>query len=148
MLIGSFAHSLDAKGRVFIPAKWRESLGDTVILSLGMLSLHSIRCLYGMSVPQWEAFCEKLAKLPVTDVSGQSVRRRIFAMAAACELDKQGRILLPQQLRELVGIGKDATLIGVGDRIELWNPGLLASYNEQTDEAYEEALSRLAQMGI
>lgn len=148
VLIGSFEHALDAKNRVFIPAKWREDLGDTIILTQGILESQSTRCLFGMSLPQWQAFSEKLAKLPIMDVSGQAVRRRLYAMAAACELDKQGRILIPNSLREAAGLLKDATLIGVGDRIELWDPAALAGYSEQTDAAYDAALQHLSLMGI
>lgn len=148
MLIGSFEHMLDAKGRVFIPAKWRETMGDTIIVTLGILESRSVRCLFGMSVAAWDAFSEKLSRLPVMDMPGQAVRRRLYSMAAACEVDKQGRILIPPQLRDASGVQKDATLIGVGDRIEIWNPAELTDYNEVTDEAYGAALSHLAEMGI
>jgi len=149
VLIGSYEHMLDAKGRVFIPAKWRESLGDMLIVTIG-LDTKQEACLYGMSVPEWEHFSEKLSSLPVSDASAQSIRRRLYSMAAACEVDKQGRILIPAQLRDLAGLVKDATLIGVGERMEFWNPGTLAAYNArtETDESYNEALEHLAQMGI
>ena len=148
MLIGSFEHSLDAKGRVFIPAKWRESLGDTLILTLGILETQSSKCLFGMSIPAWEAFSQKLAKLPVMDMSGQAVRRRLYSMAAACELDKQGRILVPPNLREAAGLTKETVMIGVDDRIEIWNPAQLGGYSQVTDAAYDAALQHLALMGI
>ena len=148
MLIGSFEHTLDAKSRVFIPAKWREDLGETIILTLGVLESQSTRCLFGMSALQWQAFSEKLSKLPVMDVGGQAVRRRLYAMAAACELDKQGRILIPNNLRQIADLDKDATLIGVGDRIEIWNPAVLEGYSQQADAAYDAALQHLALMGI
>ncbi len=148
MLIGSFEHTLDAKSRVFIPAKWREDLGETIILTLGVLESQSTRCLFGMSASQWQAFSEKLSKLPVMDVGGQAVRRRLYAMAAACELDKQGRILIPNNLRQIADLDKDATLIGVGDRIEIWNPAVLEGYSQQADAAYDAALQHLALMGI
>ena len=147
MLIGSFEHMLDAKGRVFIPAKWRETLGDTLIVTVG-LDTKEETCLYGMSMPEWERFSEKLSSLPVSDASGQSIRRRLYSMAAACEVDKQGRILIPAQLRDLAGLTKDATLIGVGERMEFWNPGTLAAYHARTDESYDEALEHLASLGI
>ena len=147
MLIGSYEHMLDAKGRVFIPAKWRETLGDTLVVTIG-LDTKEEPCLYGMSVPEWERFSEKLSSLPVSDASGQGIRRRLYSMAAACEVDKQGRILIPAPLRDLAGLVKDATLIGVGERMEFWNPGALAAYNARTDESYSEALEHLAQMGI
>lgn len=148
MLIGSFDHMLDAKGRVFIPAKWRESLGETLIVTLGLLETQSERCLYGMSLEEWERFSHKLSTLPVSDTSGQAIRRRVYSMAAACDVDKQGRILIPASLRELVGLEKDATLIGVDDRIELWAPEALAAYNAKSEENYSEALSHLTALGI
>ena len=148
MLIGSFEHMLDAKGRVFIPAKWRETIGDTLVVTLGLLESGSGSCLSGMSVEEWERFSQKLSALPVTDTKGQSIRRKLYSMAAACEIDKQGRILIPAQLRELAGLSKDATLIGVGERVEIWNPETLAAYNVSCEENYGDALAHLASLGI
>lgn len=148
MLIGSFEHMLDAKGRVFIPAKWRETLGDVLILTMGLLETQTSKCLSGMSMEEWELFSAKLSSLPVSDTSGQAIRRKIYSMAAACEIDKQGRILIPAQLRELAGLSKDATLIGVGERLEIWNPETLSDYSAKCDENYDEALAHLAALGI
>ena len=148
MLIGSFEHMLDAKGRVFIPAKWRETIGDTLVVTLGLLESGSGSCLSGMSVEEWERFSQKLSALPVTDTKGQSIRRKLYSMAAACEIDKQGRILIPAQLREMAGLSKDATLIGVGERVEIWNPETLAAYNVSCEENYGDALAHLASLGI
>ena len=148
MLIGSFEHMLDAKGRVFIPAKWRETIGDTIVVTQGLLGTKDVRCLFGMSVEAWEHFSQKLAELPLTDMAGQAVRRRLYAMATLCETDKQGRILLPAPLRLVAEIDKETTLIGVGNRIELWNPALLAAHTGQMEEGYEEALHHLAELGI
>ena len=148
MLIGSFEHMLDAKGRVFIPAKWRETIGDTLVVTLGLLESGSGSCLSGMSVEEWERFSQKLSALPVTDMGGQAIRRKLYSMAAACEIDKQGRILIPAQLRELAGLSKDATLIGVGERVEIWNPETLAAYNASCEENYGGALAHLASLGI
>ncbi len=148
MLIGSFEHMLDAKGRVFIPAKWRETVGDTLILTMGLLETRTQKCLSGMSLEEWERFSEKLSALPVSDTSGQAIRRKLYSMAAACEIDKQGRILIPAQLREQAGLTKDATLIGVGERLEIWNPETLADYNARCEENYSDALAHLAALGI
>ena len=136
MLIGSFSHTLDAKGRVFVPAKWRDDVGDVLIVTLGM------------SVSEWELFSEKLASLPVTDMAGQAVRRRLYAMAAACETDKQGRVLIPAQLREIAGLTREATLIGVGNRIEFWDPDQLRRHSEAADAGFADALQHLQQLGI
>ena len=148
MLIGSFEHMLDAKGRVFIPAKWRETIGDTLVVTLGLLESGSGSCLSGMSVEEWERFSQKLSALPVTDTKGQAISRKLYSMAAACEIDKQRRILIPAQLRELAGLSKDATLIGVGERVEIWNPETLAAYNASCEENYGGALAHLASLGI
>ena len=148
MLIGSFAHTFDAKSRVFIPAKWRENLGDLIVLTPGLLNTKEYRCLYGMSVLEWETLSEKLANLPITDLSGQAVRRSLYSSAASCEVDKQGRILVPTQLRETAGLTKDVTLIGVSDRIEIWDPEALKRYTEMTDAGYETSIAHLAQLGI
>jgi len=148
MLIGSYEHTFDAKGRVFIPSKWRDSIGDMTVVTLGLLDSKNDRCIYGMSAPEWDTFSDKLSKLPITDLGGQAVRRSLYASAAACEVDKQGRILIPAQLRELAGLVKDVTLIGVGDRVEIWDPEAYLHYSTMKDEGYEEALAHLAQIGI
>jgi division/cell wall cluster transcriptional repressor MraZ len=99
-----------------------ESVGDTLVITLGLLESTSAACLPGRSMEEWERFSQKLSALPVSDTQGQAIRRKLYSMAAACEIDKQGRILIPAQLRELTGLSKDATLIGVGERVEIWNP--------------------------
>lgn len=148
MLIGSFGHALDTKGRVFIPARWRESLGDAVIVMMGLLPDTELRCLFCMSLTEWDAFSARLSQLPVTDMAGQAVRRRLYASAAACEIDKQGRILLPQNLRDITGIKKDATLIGVGNRFEIWDPEQLDRHNAAIDRDYGAVLTHLSELGI
>ena len=148
MLIGSFTHTLDAKGRVFVPAKWREDLGEVLIVTMGLLGEGDVSCLFGMSVNEWELFSERLASLPMTDVFGQAVRRRLYAMAAACEVDKQGRILLPASLREAASLTKEMTLIGVGNRIEFWDSEQLLRHTEATEANLSEALQHMQQLGI
>ena len=148
MLIGTYSHALDSKGRVFIPSKWRESVGDMLIVMHWILPGHDQCCLFAMSLNEWDQFSARLSQLPMTDLAAQEVKRRLYANAAACEVDKQGRILLPAQLRDLAGIRSDATLIGVGNRIELWNPSALEDHYEQTSGNYGTALAHLSQIGI
>jgi MraZ protein len=148
VLIGSFEHMLDAKGRVFIPAKWREDVGDTLIVTLGLLESPSQRCLSGMSVAEWEKLSEKFAKLPMTDTRGQQIRRKLYSLAAACEIDKQGRILIPAQLRELAGLTKDATMLGVDNHVEIWNPQSLQEYNIACEESYSDSMAHLSEVGV
>ena len=148
LLIGTYEHAFDAKGRVFIPSRWREAAGDTVVVMEGILGTGWGRCLFGMSVAQWEVFSARLSELPMTDLAAQAVKRRLYASAAACEVDKQGRILIPANLRTRAGIGKEATLLGVGNRIEIWATEELSAHQKKTGVDYDEALMHLAGMGI
>ena len=148
MLIGSFEHLLDAKGRVFIPAKWREDVGDSLIVTCGLLESQNERCLSGMSAAEWEKLSARFAALPMADVRGQAVRRRLYAMAVSCEIDTQGRILLPAQLREYAGLVKDATLLGVDNHIEIWEPQALSDYYAKCDQTFGEDLAHVADKGV
>ena len=94
VLISSFEHSVDAKGRVFIPAKWREDLGDTIVITRDMSGGGDGRCLFGMSVDVWKEMLERFNRVAISDVKAQNAMRMMFAGASDCELDKQGRVLL------------------------------------------------------
>ncbi len=152
MLISSFGHSVDAKGRVFIPSRWRDDLGDTVIITRDMMGNADMRCLYGMPVELWNDILERFKKVAVSDVKAQNAMRRLFANAAECELDKQGRILLPANLREYASITTDAMLVGMGSRIEIWGADKWEEQLERMDgaenETVAESLSYLAGLGI
>lgn len=152
MLISSFEHSVDAKGRVFIPAKWRDDLGDTVIITRDMMGKGDSRCLYGMPVTLWNDILERFRKVAVTDVKAQNAMRMLFANAFDCEADKQGRILLPASLREYAGITGEATLVGMGNRIEIWGKDQWGKYCEcsesASDEFNAETMAYLAGLGI
>lgn len=112
-MTGQYQHSIDAKGRVFIPAKLREELGETFYVTMGMDS-----CLSVYSDASWAKFTEKFESLPYTKTKAM---RPLFANAAKCEPDSQGRILLPQKLRAYAGLDKDVVIIGVSNRAEIWN---------------------------
>ena len=131
MLISSFGHSVDAKGRVFIPAKWRDDLGDTVIITRDMMGNADSRCLYGMPVELWNDILERFKKVAMSDVKAQNAMRRLFANACECELDKQGRILIAPSLRERAQLDGDIMLAGANNRIEIWNR---AKWNEEMDD--------------
>ena len=112
-MTGTYEHSIDAKGRLFIPAKLREELGVTFYLAMGVDESLAI-------YPQetWNRFTEKFASLPM---SQSAAMRPLFANASKCELDSQGRIVIPQKLRKYAGLEKDAVIIGVNDRAEIWS---------------------------
>lgn len=116
MFMGEYNHTIDAKGRLIIPSKFREALGDEFVVTKGMDG-----CLFVFDNTEWQAFEEKLRSLPMMDKEARQFTRFFLAGAASVEVDKQGRILIPSVLREFADITKDAVLIGVGSRIEIWS---------------------------
>lgn len=112
-MTGQYQHSIDSKGRLFIPAKLREELGDTFYVTMGV-----DRCLSVYSDESWSRFTEKFESLPYTKTRAM---RPLFANAAKCEPDAQGRILLPGKLRDYAELKKDVVVIGVSNRAEIWN---------------------------
>ncbi len=116
MFMGEYNHTIDAKGRLIIPSKFREVLGDEFVVTKGMDG-----CLFVFDNSEWQTFAEKLRSLPMIDKDVRQFTRFFLAGAAAVEVDKQGRILIPSVLREFADITKDAVLIGVGSRIEIWS---------------------------
>ena len=116
MFSGEYNHSIDEKGRLIIPSKFRFELGEKFILTRG---LDGCICIYPMSA--WEALEEKLRGLPLTNKNSRLVTRFLVGGAVTCELDKQGRILIPGPLREHAGLTKDVVLAGTLERIEIWD---------------------------
>ena len=116
MFMGEYNHTIDAKGRLIIPAKFREVLGDEFVVTKGMDG-----CLFVFDNSEWQVFAGKLRSLPMIDKEVRQFTRFFLAGAASVEVDKQGRILLPSVLRDFAGITKDTVLIGVGSRIEIWS---------------------------
>ena len=116
MFMGEYNHSIDAKGRIIVPSKFREKLGDQFIVTKGLDG-----CLWVFSSSEWETFSEKLTSLPVARKDARNFSRFFLAGATEAETDKMGRILIPQVLRDYAGLEKDAVLIGAGSRVEIWN---------------------------
>ena len=116
MFMGEYNHTIDAKGRLIIPAKFREALGEEFILTKGLDG-----CLLIYPMDEWESFEEKLKALPLTDKNARAFLRFFVAGATACELDRQGRILVPSTLREFAGLEKEVVLTGNLTRIEIWS---------------------------
>ena len=113
---GEYNHTVDAKGRLIIPAKFREKLGETFVVTKGLDG-----CLYVYSDEEWEKIEDKFSELPLTDEDARQFTRVFFSGAADCEVDKQGRVLLAAVLREHAGIEKEAVLAGVLNRVEIWS---------------------------
>ncbi len=117
MFMGEYNHTIDAKGRIIIPAKFREQLGDEFVITKGMDG-----CLFVYPNEAWAEFEEKLKSLPLTvNKEARKFSRFFLAGATAVEIDKQGRVLIPATLREFAGLGKDVVFAGVLERIEVWD---------------------------
>ena len=136
-MYGTYQHSLDAKGRLFIPARLREELGDAFFVTLS-----TEKCLTAYSNESWEKLLEKVGLMSKID---QKKVRRVFSHAARCELDSQGRILLPQSLREFAGLKKSVTVVGAGECAEFWDSEAWAAVDEAetTPEKIEEVFREL-----
>lgn len=116
MFMGEYNHTIDAKGRLIVPSKFREALGDEFVVTKGLDG-----CLFVYDNTEWQVFEEKLKTLPLTNKEARQFVRFFLAGAASVEVDKQGRILLPSVLREFAELAKDVVLIGVASRIEIWS---------------------------
>ncbi len=139
MFMGEYNHTIDDKGRLIIPAKFRELLQDEFIVTKGLDG-----CLFAFPKDEWQAFEEQLRKLPLTQKNARKFTRFFMGGAATCELDKQGRILIPQNLREFAKLDKDVVLSGNLNRIEIWNKAAWAensAYDDMDDIA--EQMSEL-----
>lgn len=141
MFMGEYNHTVDAKGRLIVPSKFREQLGDEFVVTKGFDS-----CLFVYGNPEWTEMEKKLTALPVTNASARKLTRFFLAGATTCEVDKQGRILLPAILREFAGIEKDSVLVGVGSRIEIWSKERWLEAN--TFDDMEEIAEHMEGLGI
>ena len=143
MLIGEYEHSLDVKGRLILPAKIREDMGDKFIVTKGLDG-----CLFGFSQNEWTNFEEKLKILPLTNKNARDFVRFFLSGATECEIDKQGRFLITGNLREYATLEKDAIIIGVGTRIEIWNREKWKSYNSDENISADEIAENMTMLGI
>jgi MraZ protein len=139
MFLGRYSHTLDAKGRIAIPARFREELADGVVLTRGI-----DRCLALYPMAAWAPLAERVSALPITDPDARAFRRLVFAEATDLALDAQGRILLPPGLRAFAEIERDATVIGVNTYLEIWSPARWDAVNALIDSDGAEIAHRLA----
>lgn len=143
MFMGEYSHTIDAKGRIIVPAKFRESIGNNFVVTKGLDN-----CLFVYTSEDWRKFEEKLRTLPLTNKDARKFTRFFLAGAAEMEIDKQGRILIPSVLREFAALEKDVVLVGVGSRIEIWDK---ASWNESIsiyDDDMEEVAENMESLGF
>jgi len=143
MFIGEYQNSIDPKGRIIVPSKFRDELGYKFILTKGLDN-----CLYIYPMDEWNKFQDKLTDLPVTNKDARAFVRFFFSSAVECETDKQGRLTIPQNLREHARIDKDLVTIGVLSKIEIWSKREWDNYSESTNLGSDEIAEKMAEFGI
>ena len=141
MFMGEYNHTVDTKGRLIIPSKFREQLGEEFIVTKGLDG-----CLFMFPQDEWLAFEEKLRTLPLTQKGARQFTRFFVAGATPCELDKQGRILLPATLREFAGLDKDVVLAGMLNRIEIWSKAKWTENNAYDD--MDDIAEQMTDLGL
>ena len=139
---GSFAF-LDVKGRLIMPAKLREDMGEKFIITKGLDG-----CLFGFSQTEWSNFEEKLKTLPLTNKNARDFVRFFLSGAIECEIDKQGRFLIASNLREYANMEKDVVIIGVGTRLEIWNRDKWKNYTSDENISADEIAENMTMLGI
>ncbi len=143
MFMGEFNHSVDEKGRLIMPAKFREGLGLNFVITKGLDN-----CLFVYPKAEWQNLEAKLKSLPVTNTSARAFSRFFFSGATEAELDKQGRVLLPPNLRDYSKLDRDVVVIGVSNRVEIWSKAEWERYIQQADESFEEIAEKIVDLGI
>lgn len=124
MFMGEYQHHLDDKGRLIMPAKFRQEIGQTFVLTKGFDG-----CLFGFALHEWQTLERKLQSLPMTNKDARAISRFFFGSATQIELDKQGRMQLAPALLTYANLERECVIVGVGTRIEIWNTAMWHAYN-------------------
>ena len=143
MFMGEYNHTVDPKGRLIVPSKFREQLGSEFVVTKGLDG-----CLFVYPAEEWHNIEEKFRNISMTSKDARKFSRFFFAGAAAVELDKQGRVLLPLNLRNYAHITKDVMIIGVGNRLEIWDMETWDKYNSESDKSFEQLAELMGQYGL
>lgn len=143
MFMGEYQHNIDTKGRLIVPAKFRDSLGDSFVITRGL-----DQCLFGYPLDEWRQLEEKLKTLPMTKKDARAFTRFFFSGAIECEIDKQGRINLPTTLISYAKLEKECVVLGVSNRIEIWNRGIWEEYFTESEESFAEIAENMIDFDI
>lgn len=142
MFIGEYQHAIDVKNRMIIPSKFREYLGDRFVVTKGLDN-----CLYAYPMEEWENLEQKLKSLPLSSKDARAFVRFFFSGASECELDKQGRFVIPVNLIDYAGIKKEIVIIGASTRFEIWSKENWDEYNSSNID-FDEIAEKMSQLGI
>ncbi len=138
MFLGQYEHSLDKKSRIIMPAKFRENLGDNFIITFGL-----DKCLFVYSMEEWGKLSHNLQNLPIGKKDTRAFKRTLASRALISSFDQQGRVVIAKHLRDYAGIEKNVVIIGVFERIEIWDLKRWNGYAEETEQSYEDIAERI-----
>ncbi|WP_152392194.1 division/cell wall cluster transcriptional repressor MraZ [Paenibacillus guangzhouensis] len=138
MFMGEYQHTIDDKGRMIIPSKFRDALGTSFIITRGLDN-----CLFVYPRSEWEVLEQKLKALPLMKSDARAFTRFFFSGATECELDKQGRVNIPNNLLQYSKLDKDCVVLGVSNRVEIWSKENWEGYFEQSEESFNEIAEKL-----
>ena len=143
MLIGQYQHTIDSKKRLALPVKFRGELGNKVVVTKGVEN-----CLVVYPEKEWEIMSQKLSSLPISQGEARSFTRHLLASATEVDLDKLGRILIPDYLKAYAGLEKNAVVCGLSNRLEIWDTAKWEKYSQGAEKGVEEIVSKLGPLGI
>lgn len=143
MFMGEYHHTIDLKGRMIVPSKFRDGLGETFVLTRGL-----DQCLFGYPMSEWKNIEEKLKALPLTKKDARAFTRFFFSGATECELDKQGRVNIATPLLQYAKLEKECVVIGVSNRIELWSKSIWENYVAEQEDSFEEIAENMIDFDI
>ncbi|WP_019242409.1 MULTISPECIES: division/cell wall cluster transcriptional repressor MraZ [Bacillus] len=143
MFMGEYHHNIDNKGRLIIPAKFRDALGEVFIITRGL-----DQCLFGYSMDEWQQIEEKLKTLPLTKKDARAFTRFFFSGASECELDKQGRINISSPLVNYAKLEKECVILGVSNRIEIWSKKQWEEYFSESEDSFADIAENMVGFDI
>lgn len=143
LLLGEYNHTIDEKSRIIVPSKFRDDLGSTFVVTKGFDS-----CLFVFSITEWQNFESQLKSLPMTNENARKFARYFAAGATECTVDKQGRVLIPSNLKEYAGLKKDLVITGVSTRAEIWDKEKWNKYTSSDNIDLNEVASHMSEFGI
>lgn len=143
MFMGEYRHTIDDKGRIIIPAKFRDELGKTFVVTRGLEN-----CLFAYPSPEWQQLEQKLKTLPFTRSDARAFTRFFFSGATEVELDKQGRINVPGNLRQYAKLEKECVVLGVSNRVEIWSKRIWEDYFQESEESFNDIAEKLVDLEL
>ncbi|MGL9728910.1 division/cell wall cluster transcriptional repressor MraZ [Enterococcus sp. DIV0756] len=143
MFMGEFQHNIDAKGRLIVPSKLREQLGEKFVVTRGMDG-----CLFGYPLPEWNELETKLNEMPLSKKDARAFVRFFYSAATECEIDKQGRINIPASLRNHASLEKECVIIGVANRIEIWDQARWNEFTKETEASFDDIAETMVDFGF